>query len=730
MSTPIFIPSLRGGVSQLPQSQRHPQTVDTADNVEYYDGLSKRPGTVHISGEAVDESLDAANPTSDVFIQWFDRDDGERFVIIINPNLAAVSNDIIQIFDIEGNKQTVNYDSDDPRPYLTDWDASVHPDQAFRSITIADGIFVLNRTVETQRDGSAITYRANLEDLRKRTNPNNLPTWWDFPQPPDGTVPDGTVEDDNLYYAQQDEAGLPQGFYRAVSTTQPPWYERVRTEGANSEVDEGTMPIRIDFDGTNFTAKLGDYKPRLSGDDLLNPAASFFGNALSDLTFFQNRLWVSSLEQVVTSQINDLLNFWQDSPSIRVDSDPIDIGISEDRVSNIDFIVPFNNSLIAFTRSNKQLEIGAQGPFSPNTVFLRPLGSYGFAPYVRPIALSSMLIFANEKNFFNTVWAYHIDPETEMPQFIDITRDVDEYIPATIREIKGSERYNKLFVLTRAETHVMYVWEQGAWRRWVFNDDTEILSVRAIDERLYLLIRRDDKLWMESVEIGTPEDDTVGSGEDLQSMGYSVRLDRKLELTGVYDAVANKTTFTLPYLDADSDTIVLGPGWDTGTGDGAVRMAGSILTPEVSTVDGVTVLTVEGQWQKNAEDTDALAYVGRNYEMRARLNKQYVRGEEGVALFGNTQLLSGRLRFQDTVYFRIEVTPKNRFTREVEFHYARAGSTPLDGEYVQDHGEQFFRILGRNEDTEIEIVNDLPVPCTIVDGMLSAKYVPQRKTPT
>lgn len=741
MATPIYIPSLIGGVSQLPQSQRNPQTVDVADNAELhpFNGISKRAGTDPIAGEADNESLDfdtttAGDPVdleTGVFVQWFNRDDGEQFIVLISPDKADTDADVVQIFNLEGEKQTVTYGTNDPRPYLVDNSSETATDQTFRAITVADGIFLLNRLVDTARTGDAITYVANSADLRGTSNANNLATWWDFPQPPTGTATPGAVDDDNLYYARQDEAGLPSGFWAAVSTTQPPWYERVRTEPENSEVDINTMPILISFDGTDFEAEAGDYKPRLSGDDLLNPGASFFGNALSDMVFFQNRLWFTSLEQIVSSRAGDLLNYWQDSTEIRTDADPIDLSISENRVSNIDHMVPFNNSLILFTRSNKQMQVGAQGPFGPNTVFLQPIGNFGVAPYIQPVTLNDMVVFMGERNFFNTMWGYRIDAETQSAQFRELTAHADRYIPATARRIAVSQRHTKLFISTRAEPNVLYVWDTGAWTRFTFDSDTFILSHEVIDDTLYLLIVRDGSLWLESNPVGQPSDDVVDiGGGQFQTMGFGVRLDRKQSITGVYDDVENETTFTLPYEDSESNTIVLGPAWDTGEGEDAVRLAGTILTPTVETVGGVTVLTVEGQWQQNAEETDAIVYVGRNYEMRIRLNHQYVRDENGVALFGNTQLLSGRLRFRNTVYFRVEVTPKGRFTREVEFHFPRVGETPFDGPYVEETGEHFFRIMGRNEDTLIDIVNDLPVPSTIVDGQIDAKFIYQRKTPT
>lgn len=742
MSTPIFIPRLIGGVSELPPSQRSPVFVDEQDNT-YIDpgqGFNKRAGSEFIDGENEDGSLNVTSPLNEKQFIWMDRDDGEQFVVIIDPNLADTNDNVIQVFDLEGNQIDVIYDADDPREYLTS--GTITPDQRIRGITVADAVFILNREVDTALTGDFITYRANSDDLRKNTNDNNLPSWFDFPQPPTGTVPDGdlepdingNVENNNLYYARQDEAGLPQGFYRAISIDEPPWYERLRTEPEFSVVDNNTMPIRMDFDGTGFTARLENYQPRRSGDSLLNPSASFFGNKVSDFLFSQNRLWLVSGEQIVASRSNDLTNFWLNSPAIITDQDFFDIGIAENQVNNIDHLVPFQDRLIAFTRANRQIEIGASGPFSINTISLRPIGDYDVAPYVQPVSMQDRLFFMSEKNFHNTVWTFHIDPETNMPRFDDWSRHAPEYIPATARQLSVSERHRKLFVLTRAEPEKIYINDGGAWYRWIFNEDTEVLSTRSFADHLYMIVRRDDKIWIERIFIGEPDEDTVEDGEEqLRTMGYGVRLDRKQLVQGVYDIQENTTTWTINHEDDKLDTIVLGPLWDTGeVGDPVVvRLAGIILEPDVTISEGQTLLTVEGQWAKNNEGEDSPVYIGRNYNMRVRLAQQFVRSQEGEALFGNTMLLSGRLRFKDTVYFRIEVQHHNRTdANEVEFIFTRANSTPLDADLIQEQGEQFFRILGRNDNVDITIVNDRPVPSLIVDGMINTKFVPQRKTPT
>jgi len=725
MATPIRIPHFLGGISRQPMSQRLPSMVEDAVNVtlDPIRGLGKRPGTMPVA------ALDVLEPTQDKMFHWIDRDEDEQFLMIVDPAHGDSAVEVIQMFDLsDGSEVPVDYDSDDPRPYLT---AGTLPlDQRYRALQIADGILLVNRDVETARNGAALTYIANSENLRNRTNANNLPTWDDFPHPPTGTAAEGVVDSDHLYYAREDAPNLPQGFYRASSTTQPPWYQRIRTEPANSEMDETTLPIRLDYDGTSFTASYADWRSRLAGDDLTNPGPPFIGQPISDMIIHQNRLMLASGERVASSRLNDLLNLWRNSDQIYTDSDPVEVPLSENRVNNIDHMILYANSVMLFTRANNQFQIMSQGPFSFSTVSLRPVGRYNSVPYARPIAMQDSIYFLSERNFTNHLWQYRYDPERG-DQFRDLSAHAEELIPATARKLIASERHGKLFILTRAEPHALYINEQGSWYRWLLDEGDEILDAETFGDELFMVIRRDGMLWLEKVFIAlAPQDIFEVETDVFKTMGYSVLLDRRQEVQGVYDVGTNTTSWTLPYLDPLSSTLVLGPNWDTDDSDPVQRLAGLILEVDVTEESGVTVLVAEGKYDVNDAGEPSPVYIGRDYEMRVKLSQLFVRDEEGHARFGNTTLLGGRLRFKDTAYFRVDVTPHKRFTRSVEYLFPRVGSTALDGIFVQPQGSLYFRLLGRAADMTIEIVNDRPVPSFLIDGTIDSKFMPESKSPT
>lgn len=732
---PIKIPTLVGGVSRAAQSQRPPHVVEESDNtvLSVQEGTQNRAGTEFILGSQANGSLNVTSPTNAKHVGWIDRNAGEQFVYLVDPGQADSSGAVVEVFNLGGTKQTVSYGASNPRPYIIA--GSGDPRRRLRSLSIADNTFFLNKTVITALAGSGITYVANGTDLRNRANANNLPSWSDFPHPPSGTVTPGDVNDNNLYYAREDDVGHPQGFYAAISTTAPPWYERRRTEGANSLVSDSTMPVRMSYNGSVFTVSRVAWTDRLAGDSALNPGPTFIGGTLSDMTLHQGRMFFASGERLCSSQASDLFNLWINSSTLQVDSDPVDVRIGNNRVSNIEHLIAFRESLMMNTSGGRQYELRADGPLTPSTSRLDPTTSYQSVPYAQPVAMGDQVYFAGERNFSNTIYEYGLSPTSVTNVAVEITSGAEGYLPAEISLMEPSESHDILFVLTDAEKNCIYLYKTtyngdqkvlSSWCKWITDVGNDILSCKVFGEYLYLLIRRNGLIWLEKVAVERPADDAISN----LSMGYAVRLDRKLLSLGVYDALTDTTTWTLPFEDLTMTEIVLGPEWDVDFGGAEQRLKGTRLVPTVALDSGTTVLTVQGQYRTNIAGTTSEAYIGRPYTMRVRLSEQFYRDQNGVAQKGNTKLLRATVRHKNSGYYAVVVTPVSGPVRKYEFLYPRVVSTPFDSESLDAHGEFSFPVLASAHNVTIDIINNSPMPCTLVDVEFTARFVPQRGSPT
>lgn len=765
---PIRIPNLLGGVSRVSQSLRSTNEVEEMDNVELdpVRGAQKRPGSQFIVGEGVRSELTVSDPTNDLHFFWIDRAEGERFIGIIDP-IATDLDKVIQIFDLNGVEQAIEGDGDDDgsssvlsdaenallRSYLANGVGDLR--RRLVSVTVEDATFLVNRTVITALKGGAITYRLiDLSLVRNQSNIQNKPAWSEFDQPPTDitpVIPDltgpGNIDSNSIWYARDDDVGQPTGFYWAVSGTQPPWFERIRTEGALSIVDEDTFPVRLDFDPSvspPFVLRPVTWIDRLSGDSTLNPGPSFIGNAISDLVFHQDRLFFLSGEAVVSSRAGDVFNMWINSHILLNDADPIDQRLLGNRTSIIDFGFSFQDALILLTRGSRQVELRANGPLAPSTAFLSNTTSLFGVEYVRPTSLASRLYFMGERDFANIVYQYAYDPNSFSNVAEEITTRVQGFIPAEASIITASEAHQQLFIITDAETNVIYIYrtveENGqtvmrAWYRWEFDSGNEILTIQVFDDFLFVLVRRDSLIHLERIPLGTPQQDTDNASGPIQTLGYNIPIDRKSTVTGVFTLATDTTKWTLPFVDSTIDELILGPAWDQddpGDPENPQRLASTRFTlPElrVTIVGDTTELEVDGQFATNILGDAAVAFAGRSFNKRIRLSEIFFRDQQGIVIQGNLQLMTSVIRHRDTGFYALEVTPTKRSTQVHEFVPVRVGSSDFNASILDTFGEFQPRVLARSRGSIIEITNDKPVPSSIVDIEFRAEFVPFAKSP-
>ena len=750
----IRIPSFMGGVSTVSQSQRSPVEVDAMDNcdVDLSRGVDKRAGTEHVEGDGSLGSLNVEGAGDEMHVFWINRDTAERFVGFVYPDAASADN-LIQVWNITtGNEVVVKaLDSGGSEVDLSDADADVAamvaylqngsqtPQQRYRTITVEDGTFILNRTVTTALEGTAITYRSasfTPANVRNQNNDHNVTAFSDFDQPPAdfATYPSratlvagGIIESDAIWYATDDDSGLPQGFYWAISEDQAPWYQRLPTETALSYLQRDTMPLLLAYDGTKFILQFVDWTPRKAGDNGTNPGPTFIGNPIDDIAFHQGRLWFASGERIVSSRAGDLFNLWIDSTILITDADPIDDGVQGTRISNIRLLESFRESLIMLTTGARQVELRANGPITPLSYQMYTSTDIFSANYVEPARRGSQMYFGGERDASMLIWEYDYSPAQVSNVAVDLTRRVHSYIPAESPWMTASNSHDQLYVLSLADPDAIYVntsaWENGdrilnSWFRWVYPAADNLISCEVFDDFLYIIIERSSLWFLERQPLGQPLQDNDGT----QTLGYSLRIDRKVAVQGVYDSGTNETVFTLPYRDDDADfVIVAGPSWDTET----VKGAGTQI-PEftVGTSGGFNTLTVEGDLENNADGANSPCYIGTAYTASITLSEVFVRDQNGTIAHGNNHLTRMRIRHRDSGGYTVRVTPEGRSSLTKDYIVPIIGSTPIDSDQLDDFGEYQCRVMTHARNSTIELLNDTPYPTAWLDADFDSTFVP------
>lgn len=130
------IKNLVAGISQQPPILRHPEQLEFQQNAMSTEvaGLQKRPPTLHIKTLLNSVIIPGIKP----LIHIINRDEYEKYIVMFNGQE-------IHIWDLTGNKMTVNYETG-AQPYIT----TSQPRKKLKAVTVADYTFLTNTDIATQ----------------------------------------------------------------------------------------------------------------------------------------------------------------------------------------------------------------------------------------------------------------------------------------------------------------------------------------------------------------------------------------------------------------------------------------------------------------------------------------------------------------------------------------------------------------------------------------------------
>ncbi len=707
----IGIAPLTGGVSKQPPANRFQSQAETSDNtlLSVNRGLEKRYGGEFIAGESSDGYLDyTGDPTASKF-HSVERDDDNVFFLFVDKSKTGVAT--VQAFRADGTKITVTDNTAGAAiTYLKS--GSLNAVDGLVLKTYGDTTFILNKEVTTAVTGTASGYSYAVST---HTPTNSL-----------AILPLANVNTHiNLV---QTDVGYPAGIYKVIDKTSDtgPWYERQTADADNSEIDETTMPFTLVYNPASsgsLSFEQPDWRDRLSGDDVTNPAPSFIGKTLNDIAVFQDRLWISADQQVVASQAGDLYNFWVNDWTTLVDSDPIDITLSGSSVNSGEFLIPFNKTMVIIADGAKQWEVQSLEAFTPTATNLVETTTYQVDAGSYPVQIGNQLYFASDQGQYSYIWEYFPNYDRDANIGDNISSHVEEYIPNNIRRLESSENNNMLFAWSSDEANSLYVyttmWQiseklQSSWHRWVFDSNATILGHAAIDNFLYVFLLDGATMWMEKVPITPPLN--TSDGTNVTGIGYHAHMDKKVVVTGTYDPATKLTSFVPPFEDDEMDTVILGEQW--------IDKKGQVLSSTTTTASGTTTLTVSGDF--SAEP----AILGKSYEMSSQLTRPFIKDENQIVVQGNVQIKTIDLLFKDTTTFTIEVTPSGRPTKTRKFNAASWGSAVYGQSSTQEFGRYRTQIFGSAADTAITLKNNTPFPSLFTSLEYIVNFVPARDNPT
>lgn len=514
------------------------------------------------------------------------------------------------------------------------------------------------------------------------------------------------------------------------------WEECV-APGMPFQLDASTMPhllVRLAngsfyFGPANGSTQGGTKIPlwgeRAAGDYDTAPDPSFIGYPIQGVFIHRNRLGLLADESQILSRAKSFFDFFPETVATVLDSDPIDLSASSNKVSVLRHAVSSQDELILWS-DQLQFRFASGGQsLTPSTAAISQLTAYESDSAVAPLQVAGGIVFAQN----NGTW-------TQFREFAlrgvgtaltgaapSITDHVPTYIPAGIRQLAANDTAGIWFAITGTDSR-LYVYKyadrgaangvervQRSWSHWELATG-KVLAIQVVTETLYLLIEYPNgTVWLEKMPVA----------DRLTTDALTtLLLDRAITTTaatpasmrvanGTYDSSTNTTTWTLGYAtQAPTEAWSLyGPGQNGG------KLLGKVGV-------GATAIATSGDWRGK----DIL--IGQPFEFRYRFSRFKVMTDAGsgkvASNVARTQVRHAKLRYHDTSYFRVEVTPERRDTADYVFdgwvlgvRNSQIGSALGQGLDIEDRSlfEGVFSIpIGaRGETCKVEIVNGTPNPC-------------------
>ena len=654
------IPNLYNGISQQPPSLRLPSQAAVQENAlsSVVFGLSKRPPVKHVA------KINSLTNT-DSFIHTINRDASNQFVVVI-------LNGDLKVYNLAGVEQTVSFP--DGKTYLN----ATTPRDSFAAITVADYTFIVNKTFTVAQD--AVTAGGTFKGSKQKFL--DLPTSGQV----DGDVweiaGDSTNNFDNYYVKWVSASGV--------------WRETVKP-GLKTTLTATSMPFRlVNNGGGSFTFSKITWNNRVVGDDTSAPFPSFLGKQIFDVFFHRNRLGFIADENVVFSRAGDFFNFFPETTTAILDTDPVDVAVSHTKVAVLRHALAFNTSLMLFA-DQAQFQLTAKDNLTPKTATINVTTEYNIEKAVKPTSAGSSIFFAVSMGDYSGVKEYMVQPLTYTNEASDVTAHCPKYIPKNMFRLVASNLENVVVGLTLNERNAVYVYKyywsspeekvQSSWSKFTLDSASVILNCDFIDTVLWMVVKRADGTYLESIDFQQNND----------NLGFAVLLDHRVTLTGTYDSGNNWTTWTLPYSCDATYKAVLGTSF---TGQEGTVLS---LTSPTS-----TTLRATGNYSAGS------VFIGKPYTMRYEFSPVYFKDDQKVAVTHyKIKLRNFELLYDTSGFFKVEVTPKNRDTYTYTYSGKTIGSDLVVGNIGIGTGKFKFPVYSDAASVKIVLTNDTVLPSTL-----------------
>ena len=491
---------------------------------------------------------------------------------------------------------------------------------------------------------------------------------------------DGVEADD--YYVQYSEGA-------EGEKTSGSWKEVAR-KGLRTRPAPTTMPHRLvsNADGT-FTFEPIEWDGRVAGDEESAPEPSFVNKAIADVFFFKNRLGFLADENVIFSEAGSFYNFYPTTVIQSLDSHPIDIAVTNDKVSILRYAVPFNETLLLFSDQTQFILKGGDR-LTRETVNIDVTTRFEANLTAKPVGAGKNVFFGVNRGPWAGVREYYVDPEAKVNDAADVASHCPSYLFGSITLLTASSNEDMVLALTDSAPDTIYAYKyywqgnekvQSSWSKWRMGG--VVLGISFVNSEVAVVIERGGKVFLELLYLADPREEVSrGFKNDLY-------LDRKTWV---------KAGDQFPWL---SDKQV------------AVDAKGNVLSTE----------RLRELYPSNVADKDL--YLGERFRSVYQFSRLLLTDSETrvAPLVGRLMLRFMTLNYVDSGFFQVGVQSGTRPEVVNTFTGRRIGDiTNRLGQVPIDDGRYRFPIMGQAQDTVVWIETDSHLPCAFLSAEWEAAY--------
>ena len=542
-------------------------------------------------------------------------------------------------------------------------------------------------------------------------------------------VGDNTTSDGTLDQGQWEECAESGIEFKFNYSTMP--HVLIRQADGNfrfARVDGGSYTAG----GQSFT--LPKWGERTVGDLDTAPNPSFIGNKINNVFFFRNRLGFLSSSNVILSRSGEFFNFFPETVLTVIDSEPIDVAASHTKVAILRSTVTVEQELILFSDQTQFVLTSSTDNLTPKTANVVVVTEFESDDDAQPVGAGSSIYYLSKRGSFANVREFVYQRDLVIRESSNISVHVPKLIPSNIFKFAVSTSADVLVCLGSDNPNKLYInrWLYGqqyqkilnSWSTFTINENRSIKNIDFIGSDLFLVIEEANGITLEKIPFENRFTETNAT--------FEYRLDHKVTeaTSGVsvsYNSSTDISTFTVPYrLRANMNVVgrFLGSG-ETSTfidiqGNTKTLKPGQVISTTNTTNGSASTITANGYYRNSK------FIIGEPYEMHYRFSQQRMTAGSGGQAGG--EFLSGRLqlhhfyiKFEDTGFFNVEVTPDNRDTSTYKFTGKFLGENTIGAVNLESG---FFKVpvMSRADRVNIDVKNNTFLPTTLASAEYEAMF--------